>query len=198
MYHTRSAPVICNLSFLLLGYRGGDDVFTTDLPFSKKSVYSNKHTFANSSCQTCQVYCKSWKCVHLCWIDSSCILNYSTKGRFWKWVSFFFVGNSAGFHKLRNFIIRPKFDPFVFKCSCPMVQCILLVYILTVLKYRGADKSLARPGRKPARNHVRDARDFNNTETRAVIKFFFPTRQGAEGNSRHSDRNISLFPSWSG
>jgi len=26
----------------------------------------------------------------------------------------------------------------------------------------------------------------------------FPTRQGAEGNSRHSDKNISLFPSWSG
>jgi len=36
-----------------------------------------------------------------------------------------------------------------------------------------------------------DARDFNNMETRAVIKFFlFPARQGAEGNSRHSDRNI--------
>ena len=38
-----------------------------------------------------------------------------------------------------------------------------------------------------------DARDFNNIETRAVIKFFFffpPARQGAEGNSRHSDRNI--------
>ena len=37
-----------------------------------------------------------------------------------------------------------------------------------------------------------DARDFNNNmETRAVIKFyFFPARQGAEGNSRHSDRNI--------
>ena len=28
--------------------------------------------------------------------------------------------------------------------------------------------------------------------------FFFPARQGAEGNSRHSDRNISLFPSWLG
>jgi hypothetical protein len=28
-----------------------------------------------------------------------------------------------------------------------------------------------------------DARDFNNIETRAVIKFhFFPARQGAEGN----------------
>jgi len=39
--------------------------------------------------------------------------------------------------------------------------------------YRGADKSLARPGRKQARKHVRDARDFNNIETRAVIKLFF-------------------------
>ena len=39
--------------------------------------------------------------------------------------------------------------------------------------YRGAGKSLARPGRKQARKHVRDARDFNNIETRAVIKFFF-------------------------
>ena len=66
------------------------------------------------------------------------------------------------------------------------------------LTYRGAGKSLARPGRKQARKHVRDARDFNNIETRAVIKFFFPARQGAEGNSRYSDRNISLFPSWSG
>jgi len=66
--------------------------------------------------------------------------------------------------------------------------------------YWAADKSLARPGRKQARKHVRDARDFNNIETRAVIKFFlfFPARQGAEGISRHSDRNISLFPSWSG
>ena len=39
---------------------------------------------------------------------------------------------------------------------------------------RGTDKSLARPGRKQARKHVRDARDFNNIETRAVIKFFSP------------------------
>ena len=34
-------------------------------------------------------------------------------------------------------------------------------------------KSLARPGRKQAWKHVRDKRDFNNIETRAVIKFFF-------------------------
>jgi len=69
------------------------------------------------------------------------------------------------------------------------------------LLYRSADKSLARPGMKQARKHVRDARDFNNIETRDVIKFFFffsPEKQGTEGNSRHSDRNISLFPSWLG
>jgi len=38
---------------------------------------------------------------------------------------------------------------------------------------RGADNSVARRGRKQARKHVRDARDFNNIETRAVTKFFF-------------------------
>ena len=48
--------------------------------------------------------------------------------------------------------------------------------------YRGADKSLARPGRKEAWKHVTDARDFNNIDTRAVIKYFFSTRQSAEGN----------------
>jgi len=35
-----------------------------------------------------------------------------------------------------------------------------------------------------------DARDFNNPETRAITRFFFPARQVGEGNSRHSDRNI--------
>jgi len=64
--------------------------------------------------------------------------------------------------------------------------------------YRGADKSLARPGRKEARKHVRDARDFNNIETRVAIKSLPPARQGAQRNSRHSDRNICLFPSRSG
>ena len=38
-----------------------------------------------------------------------------------------------------------------------------------------------------------DARDFNYMETRAVIKFFFlPARQGAEGNSSHSERKKTL------
>jgi len=35
-----------------------------------------------------------------------------------------------------------------------------------------------------------DARDFNNMEPRAVKLFSFLARQGAEGNSRHSDRNV--------
>jgi len=36
-----------------------------------------------------------------------------------------------------------------------------------------ADKSLARSGWKHARKNTRNARDFNDTETRAVIKLFF-------------------------
>jgi len=79
--------------------------------------------------------------------------------------------------------------------SCPVITDILQSWQQF---YRGADKSLARLWRKQAWKHARDTRDFNNIETWVVIKFFFPARQGAEGNSRHSDRNISLFPSWSG
>jgi len=52
--------------------------------------------------------------------------------------------------------------------------------------YRGADKSLARPGRKQARKHVRDARDFNNIETRTVINSFFPARQGKAQKEIHA------------
>jgi len=37
----------------------------------------------------------------------------------------------------------------------------------------GADKSLVRPERKQAWKHVRDVCNFNNIETRAVIRFFF-------------------------
>jgi len=39
--------------------------------------------------------------------------------------------------------------------------------------YPGADKFLARPGKKQAQKHIRDACDFNNIKTWAVIKFFF-------------------------
>jgi len=52
--------------------------------------------------------------------------------------------------------------------------------------YRGADRSLARPGRKQARKHVMDARDFRNMETRAVTKFFFFPLQGKAPKEIHS------------
>jgi len=55
---------------------------------------------------------------------------------------------------------------------------------------------LSPTSKETSSKHVRDTRDFNNIETLAVIKFFFFARQGTEGNSRHSDRNISLFPYW--
>ena len=56
--------------------------------------------------------------------------------------------------------------------------------------YQGADKSLARPGRKQARKHVRDTRDFNNIEMRAVIKFFF--LQGKAPKEIHANLTETL------
>jgi len=53
------------------------------------------------------------------------------------------------------------------------VSCISRIIVFTQTLYRGADKSLAWAGRKLALKQVRDARDFNNIETRAVIKVFF-------------------------
>jgi len=50
-------------------------------------------------------------------------------------------------------------------------RSVLMVTNVSDNLYRSADKSLARPGRKQARKHVSDARDLNNIETRAVIKF---------------------------
>ena len=49
----------------------------------------------------------------------------------------------------------------------------LLSHVNRHLLYRGADTSLARPGRKQSWKHNRDARDFNNIETRDVIKILF-------------------------
>jgi len=45
-------------------------------------------------------------------------------------------------------------------------------------RYRCADKSLAWPGRKQTRKHIKGARDSNNVETRNVIKFFCFFLQG--------------------
>ena len=53
------------------------------------------------------------------------------------------------------------------------MKCYQAISPSSVGTYWGADKSLARLGRKQARKHARDASDFNNIETRAVIKVFF-------------------------
>jgi hypothetical protein len=41
------------------------------------------------------------------------------------------------------------------------------------ITYRGANKSLAQPGRKKAQKHARDACNFSKIETQAAIKFLF-------------------------
>jgi len=52
-----------------------------------------------------------------------------------------------------------------------LLLILLFGFVSDTCLYWLADKSLARPGRKQARQHVRDVRDFNNIETLAVIKF---------------------------
>jgi len=63
--------------------------------------------------------------------------------------------------------------------------------------YRGADNSLARLGKKQPRKHVRDLRDFNNIDTRTVIKFLF--LQGKAPKEIHAiltETLACLFPGW--
>ena len=62
---------------------------------------------------------------------------------------------------------------------------------------RGADKFLARPGRKQDRKHVRDARDFNNIEARAVIKFLFLQGKAPKGIHAILTETLAFFlPGW--
>ena len=70
-------------------------------------------------------------------------------------------------------------------------------WVVWDVMYGGADNSLSRPGRKQARKHVRDARDFNNIETRAVIIFFFFLQGKAPKDIPAILTEINLFPSWS-
>ena len=66
-----------------------------------------------------------------------------------------------------------------------------------MLLYRGADKSLVRPGKKQARNHVRKARDFNNIETRVVIKFlFFQDKAPKEIHAILTETLACFLPVW--
>ena len=68
----------------------------------------------------------------------------------------------------------------------------------SIFLYQGADKSLARPGRKQARKQLRLRARFEQHRDETCHQVFLPARQGAKGNPHYSDINISLFPSWSG
>ena len=57
--------------------------------------------------------------------------------------------------------------------SCVTIKNYIISLKVGGAFYRGADKSVVRPGKKQAQKHVRVARDFSKTETRAVIKLFF-------------------------
>jgi len=74
-------------------------------------------------------------------------------------------------HTYTQYILVYKYKCILILFPYPSVP--LVSAFLHAFPYRGADKSLARPGRKQPRKHVRDARDFNNMETRAVINFSF-------------------------
>jgi len=73
--------------------------------------------------------------------------------------------------------------------------------VILLENYCGADKSLGRPGKKQARKHFRRCARFQqhrDANCHKVQSSFVPARQGAKRNSRHSDRNNSLFLSCSG
>jgi len=60
--------------------------------------------------------------------------------------------------------------------------------------YRGTNKSLARSGRKQARKHVRDAYDFNNIETRAIINFFLKGKAPKEIHTILTETLVCFLP----
>ena len=61
------------------------------------------------------------------------------------------------------------------------------------MPYRGADKFLAWPGRKQARKHVRNARDFNKIEMQAVIKFLFLQGKAPKGSHAIMTETLACF-----
>ena len=65
-----------------------------------------------------------------------------------------------------------------FEAICPVLFNTLLQICYSY--HRGADKSLARPGRKLG--SMSGTRAISTTSRREPTSFFFPARQGAEGN----------------
>ena len=75
------------------------------------------------------------------------------------------------FSRLRFYVlVSPRIFPNAHKVTA-LVNGLRRSSSIASFMCRGADKSLAQPRSKQARKLVRDARDFNNIETRAFIKF---------------------------
>jgi len=66
--------------------------------------------------------------------------------------------------------------------------------ITIILQYWGADKSLALRGRKQVHKHVRDARDFNNIETRAASFVFLQGKAPKEIHAILTEKLACFVP----
>jgi len=66
--------------------------------------------------------------------------------------------------------------------------------------YRGADKSLARTGRKQAEKHIKDARTISTTSRRELSSSIFFPLQGKAPKEIHAilTETLACIPSWSG
>ena len=64
----------------------------------------------------------------------------------------------------------------------------------TGVSYRGADKSLARPGRKQARKHVRDARDSTTSRRELSSSFFLQGKAPEEINAILTETLTCFLP----
>jgi len=86
----------------------------------------------------------------------------------------------------------------VFFESTRFLQLVAMLLIFTDYSHNGV---LINPKRDQEGNKLGSmsgTRAISTASRRELSPSCFNARQDAEGNSRHSDRNISLFPSWSG
>jgi len=99
-----------------------------------------------------------------------------------------------------QFLSEHIFGHWLFKYLClitPQLKTVCLTRFRSRL-YQGADKSLAWPRRKKSSEACQRRAQFQQNLDASCHQISFPARQGAELNASHSDRNISLFPFWSG
>jgi len=82
------------------------------------------------------------------------------------------------------------------KAFVKLLPCLSLLFNV-MMTLRGFWQVLS-PNRKETSSEECQGRTrFQQHRNASCYEALSPARQHAEGNSRHSDRNISLFPSWS-